>query len=263
MRVRFLALLLAVLPVAPRADTAPSASGSKVRPPSVGMEGRLETTLPGTRLAARPVDEKSPVILRIADTRPHGTLTWYDLRYIGLEPGRYDLRDSLRRADGSSLGELPALPVQVVGLLPAAHTGELIESPRGLLGLFGGYRNTLVALGAVWLLVAVPLWLLGRHRKPPGALPAPERPPTLAERLRPLVEQAAAGRLDTDGQARLERLLVSHWRERLALGELSQAAALAALRRDAKAGALLTALENWLHRPPGLVAVDVPALVAP
>jgi hypothetical protein len=105
------------------------------------MEGRLEATLPGTLLEARPVDEKSLIILRVADSFPHGTLTRYDLRYIGLEPGKYDLRDYLRRQDGSPLGDLPPLQVEIAGLLPKTHTGELIERPPGVLGLFGGYRT--------------------------------------------------------------------------------------------------------------------------
>ena len=45
--------------------------------PTVGMEGRLEATLPGALLEARPVDEKSLIILRVAATFPHGTLTRY------------------------------------------------------------------------------------------------------------------------------------------------------------------------------------------
>jgi hypothetical protein len=227
------------------------------------MEGRFEITLPGSRLAAKPVDEKSPLILRIADTRLHGALTWYDLRYIGLEPGAYDLRDQLHREDGSPLGELPPLRVEVVGLLPATHSGELVEPPPRLLGLFGGYRNTLIAVAILWLLVAVSLWLSGRRRRPTAPSPVVDLAPTLAERLRPLVERAAAGTLDTDGQAQLERLLLSHWRERLGLGELTQADAIAVLRRHPDAGALLHALENWLHRPPGVAHVDLAALLAP
>src|SRR5258708_2260757 len=75
--------------------------------PTVGMEGKVEVNLPGPLLDAKPVDPRSLVTLRIADTRPHGTLIHYDLRYLGLVPGRYDLRDYLVRKDGSSTDDLP------------------------------------------------------------------------------------------------------------------------------------------------------------
>jgi hypothetical protein len=81
--------------------------------------------------------------------------------------------------------------------------------------------------------------------------------------MRPLVEQAAAGQLTADGKAQLERLLLSHWRAQLNLGDVSQAEAIVALRHHPDAGTLLTALENWLHRPPGATQVDVNALLAP
>lgn len=247
----------------PARSTKPATAATVTNVPTVGMEGRLDAALPGTPLEAKPVDEKSLVIVRVAESFPHGTLTRYDLRYIGLVPGKYDLRDYLQRQDSSPLGELPPLPVEIAGLLPAAHTGELIEQPRGLLGLFGGYRNALIALAAFWALAVIPLWLSGRRKKTVVSAPVEARLPTLAERLRPLVEQAAAGQLPAEGKAQLERLLLSHWRERLRLGELNPAEAIAQLRQHPEAGALLSALENWLHRPPGVASVDVTALLAP
>ena len=243
----------------------PSVPPAAVRPdvPTVGMEGRLEVTLPGAPLEARSVDEKSLIILRVAGTFPHGTLTRYDLRYIGLEPGRYDLRDYLRRPDGSPPGELPPLPVEIAGLLPKTHSGELVERPLGVLGLFGGYRDTLVAAGVAWIAGLVAFWVGRRRPDAPAAAPVTAPPPSLAERLRPLVEQATRGQLPAEGKAQLERLLLTHWRERLALGDLDPAQAIARLRPHPEAGRLLTALEDWLHRPPGTTRVDVNALLAP
>jgi hypothetical protein len=227
------------------------------------MEGRLEATLPGTLLEGRPVDERSPIIVRVAESFPHGTLIRYDLRYIGLEPGKYDLRDHLRRQDGSASGDLPPLPVEIAGLLPKAHAGELIERPPGVLGLFGGYRNVVILAGVAWVVGLLALWLSGRRRRETAVTSSLDEPPSLAERLRPLVEQAAAGTLGADGKAQLERLLLTHWRERLELGELDQAEAIGRLREHPEAGRLLLALESWLHRPPGTAQVDVNALLAP
>jgi hypothetical protein len=260
----FLCIALGVVRLAAAADDG-LAAGAKGKPgtPTVGMEGRLEAILPGTMLEAKPVDEKSRVILRIADTRPHGTLTWYDLRFIGLEPGRYDLRDSLVRKDGSGTADLPELPVEVTGLLPPSHRGELVEHPRGVIRFFGSYRKALLAAAVLWLLVLVPLLLLGRKRKVTSSTTPVTQPPTLAERLRPLVEKASTGQLTTAEKAQLERMLLSHWRERLNLNEESPAEAITVLRQHPEAGVLLRALEDWLHRPPGLARANIQELLEP
>lgn len=230
--------------------------------PTVGMEGRLEVILPGPVLEARPIEHKARLIVRIAETRPRGPDLWYDLRYIGFVPGRYDLRTNLVRLDGSSLTNLPALPVEVAPLLPANHDGILVETARSPLGRLGGYRAFMTAAGVAWLLLLVPLaW---RRRRGPAARQAPAAEPTLADRLRPLVEEAAAGRLSSDGQARLERMLLNYWRDRLDLGALDMAEAVRRLRGHAEAGELLRALEGWLHRPPGAAGVpDVGQVLEP
>jgi hypothetical protein len=227
------------------------------------MEGRLEATLTGTLLEAKVADEKSLVILRIAETRPHGTLTWYDLRYVALVPGRYDLRSYLVRKDGSAVDDLPKLEIQVSGLLPTSHQGELVQQPRSLARFFGGYRETLIVVGILWLLALLALILVGRKKSADPARPIAAAQPTLAERLSPLIMQAAAGELSNDGKAHLERLLLSYWRERLHVAELSPGDAMVSLRRHPEAGVLLRALEDWLHRPPGVARVDIEALLRP
>jgi hypothetical protein len=244
------------------ADNGP-AHASNPTIPTVGMEGRLEATLPGTLLEAKTADEKSLVILRIAETRPHGTLTWYDLRYVALVPGRYDLRNCLVRKDGSTTDDLPKLEIEISGLLPASHQGELVQQPRSLARFFGGYRETLIVVGILWLLTLFALILLGRKKAAGPAQPSAPLRPTLAQRLSPLIMKAAAGELSNDGKAHLERLLLSYWRERLDLAELSPGDAMVALRKNPEAGILLRALEDWLHRPPGVAHVDIHALLQP
>jgi hypothetical protein len=85
----------------------------------------------------------------------------------------------------------------------------------------------------------------------------------LEERLRPLVDRALRRELDLEGQARLERLLLGHWRRRLGWEGLPMDEALRRLRGHEEAGALIRALESWLHRPEGVTTVDVGVLLAP
>ena len=78
-----------------------------------------------------------------------------------------------------------------------------------------------------------------------------------------LKEAAARRELKPDGQAQLERLLLGYWRERLGWQSLPADEALARLRGHPEAGLLLRQLEDWLHRPPGAVTVDVDLVLAP
>jgi hypothetical protein len=90
-----------------------------------------------------------------------------------------------------------------------------------------------------------------------------QREPTFAERLRPLVERAAAGGLTADEKAALERMLINHWQRRLGLAGADSGELITRLRQHAEAGALLRALEDWLHRPPGSTKVEVESVLAP
>jgi len=232
-------------------------------PVPIGMEGSLFVVLPGEKLSAAPVGDKSKIILHIHDVFPHGTDHRYDLRYFGFVPGEYDLIQYLRHADGALPTNLPPIPVRIRGILTEDHDGKLIEDKSDGVALPGSYTVWLIGLGVVWLLAAWPLFLLGRKKIMPLGQEE-DTGPDLAERLRPLVEQAANGTLDTDGRARLERMIFSHWREQLGLptdGDLAELHH--QLKAHVEAGPLLRGIEDWLHRPPGTATVEIAALLAP
>jgi len=231
--------------------------------PTVGMEGQLEVNLPGTLLEAKPVDLNAPLTLRVADTRPHGTLIAYDFRYVGLEPGHYDLRDYLVRQDGSTTADLPDLKVTVAPLLPEKHDGLLVPQPVPPLPFLGGYKLMMLAMAGVWTALLLPVLLANRKPKPAPQIAPAAKPASLADRLRPLVEQAVQGNLSRDDQALLERLLLNYWRQELKLEELDWAEALRQLRQHPRAGHLLRQLESWLHQPPGTSSVDLGPLLEP
>jgi hypothetical protein len=181
---------------------------------------------------------------------------YYDLRYIGLVPGDHDLRDYLVRADGSSTADLPAIPVIVSHLLPENHNGQLSPTPATRWPFFGGYRIAITAAIAAWLLMLVPLILARRKHRVTSIVATSSRAPTLADRLRPLIERAAQGSLSIDEKAALERMMLNHWQRRLSLGDRSPSESIAALRDHPDAGKLLRSLEDWLHRPPSASRSD-------
>jgi hypothetical protein len=233
------------------------------RESTVGMPVRIDQlVLAGSELEVKPLDDrKSHVVLRIVETYPHGTDFRYDLVYYALDPGKFDLRDYLRRKDGSSTSQLPPLLVTIRPLLPPGqiepHQLEINTAPW-----LGGYRLLLVIVGVLWFggLLAI---LLVRRGGKGNALQDTAKPMTLAERLRPLVEQAMAGKLTQAQCAELERSLLAYWRRRLRLEKMSPAEAIGVMRKDASAGQLLAQLEMWLHRPGTGGNVDVAVLLQP
>jgi len=236
---------------------------SNAEPPTVGMEGQLEIILPEAGLTAKTPDHKTPLLLRIAHTQPHGTLTRYDLRYIGRVPGKHDLREYLFNTNGLPATNLPAMAVSVSGLLPEQHNGWLEEQALHAPSLFGGYRAVAAVAVVLWVLALFVIFRVGRKPKPAPVEAPVQRPPTFAERLRPLVERAAAGGLTADEKAALERMLINHWQRRLGLAGTDSGELIARLRQHTEAGALLRALEDWLHRPPGSAKVEVESMLAP
>jgi hypothetical protein len=258
-----LALVLTLSPLHPFTP-ALSAQPAPLAESTVGMAGRLEgVVLPGTELEARRLeDRRSPIVLRVVRVYPHGSMFRYDLEYSGLEPGTYDLRDYLRRKDGTSVGPLPPLPVKVNPMLPPGQIEpnklEIESGPR-----VGGYRVLVIVAVCVWVLVlaaVVGSFFFPRRR---AATATGDRPVSLAERLRPLVEGAIAGRLSREQLANLERALLAYWRKRLGLEAAEPGVAIETMRGHPEAGPLLAQLEAWLHRPGPPAPVGVGALLAP
>lgn len=217
----------------------------------------------GPALEPLPVDHRSSMFVRIADVLDDDGSTLYELRFTGMRPGVYDLRDYLRRVDGRPHEDLPPSPVRIVGLLPENHSGDLEELAQSPLPSPWPYRVALAAVIGLWTLPLV--WSIFRRLSARPERPQAIKEPklTLADQLRPLVEAAIAGDLDKEGKARLELLLLAHWRERLGLFGYDGHAAIARMKQDSAAGELLRRLEDWLHRPPGTVEIDVERWLAP
>jgi hypothetical protein len=241
---------------------AAAAAGQEPNSSQVGMTVRIpDLVLPGSELEVAPPQADAALVLRVAAVRPHGDAFRYDLEYWGLEAGEHDLRDWLRRRDGSSTDDLPPLPVRFTSVLPAGRVEPSAPAPRGL-PAFGGYRTLLVIGGVLWAVGLVALLVVGRRRRLAAEAARP-RPLTLAERLRPLVERAIRGELGRAERAQLELSLVAFWRRKLGLEERRPQQVIGLLREHPEAGPLLRGLEDWLHRPEPLDDVDLAALLAP
>lgn len=203
-----------------------------------------EIYIPGDEVKALPRrDRKPPLMVRVLEVKPAKDGFRYDFDVQGLEPGRYNLAEFLEAPEGTAI---PEIPLEITSALPPGivHPNK---NEAGQLPELGGYRTKMIVLGAIWLagLIAILLW---RTKKPVNADATGDAAPTLAERLRPLVDEAAKGQLSSADRAQLERLIIGHWREkRPDIAALPPAEAMVKLRHDKEAAPLLLALEQWLH----------------
>lgn len=258
--------LLSLLPFVLSVLFVPSLSAATTNGASsrnIGIEGQVTLALPRADYRPRPLDDRTELILRIESVTPANSQFRYEFHYIGFEAGAYNLADYLIHPDGGRPDEIGNVRIYVRALLPDEHNGQLNAYLPRPFPFIGGYRAFLAAISVVWIGgIASFIWR-GRRKRPVETVVLAAPAPTLAERLRPLVETAAAGQLTTDQQAQLERLLTGYWREKLGLPELRMAEALMRLKAHAEAGELLRALERWLHRPGGVTAAEVTELLAP
>lgn len=245
-----------------RGDESTDATKSLMQAP-VGMPARVQDlVIPGSELEALPIeDRKTAVVVRIVATYRHGSDYRYDLEVYGLEPGRHDLRNYLRRKDRSEMGAVPSLWIDVESRLPPGHLLPS-EVKTSAVQHIGGYRMAMIGLFAVWTAIVMWLLLSGRRRRPQEQVQVVKEP-SPAELLRPLVLDAVAGRISAEKQAELERQLLRYWRRRLKLEDANPVAALAAIREHPQAGALLRQVEDWLHRPGGAQGVDIASVLRP
>lgn len=229
----------------------------------IGIEGVYYLRHAKLGLIPLAANERSPIILRIASVVKDKETYLYEIRYIGTRPGQHDLRKYLAREDGESLGDLPPMTVAVHEVLPKEHDGAI--EPLAATGSYGAwpYRRMLQGGLILWGIATAVYFVRRFMQQRPKPVVKTNAAPTLADQLLPLVEAALAGNMTTPQQARLEMLLLTHWRQKLNLASLPPDKALRQMRKHETAGKLLRELESWLHARPGTRQVDVAALLSP
>lgn len=207
--------------------------------------------LPGAELKVRPSQGlRDPLVLRITATYPHGTAGFrYDFSCIPMQAGKYDLTKFLELTTNQPAKDLPPLMIEATGVLPEGPPSFLTEAPATSLSKSGGYKALIPYGIAAWALLGVIGLVLFRKKKLAAAAESSLPPPSLAKRLKPLLERALTQSLATPEKAELERLLLGYGRERLGLTKASDPIVWQALRDNAATSSWLHTLEGWLHRP--------------
>ena len=247
------------------ATSSPGQTVSEGAAATRGITGRIVVESEHGHVRGRPdLDLDSSILVRVAarDRTPDGrSIT--ELDFIGMDEGVFDLRESLVFDDGGPTERLDPLTIEIVSNLASDAPSDVFLAEAPPAAIAGGYRTLLIAIAVVWVLV--PVVIVGRRwlRSPPSpSVPAP--PPTLRDRLEPLVRDAADRELTVEERGRLELLLLAYWRTRLGL-EDDPVVAVGRIRIDPEAGRLLRRVESWLHAPDGRSpsAAEIGELLAP
>lgn len=214
---------------------------------TIGVEGRRVVEIAGPRLSAAPFTPGDALAVRIADAQPTSAGFRYDLRYMAFGPGTHDLGKSLKRPDGTSPEQRGEFTVLVSALIPESYSGELYAAPASPIDLRTRYRLLMGLAWGVWAVLLVPLaWYGHKHRR---RTTPPIPPPSIAERLRSLLEHAARDTLTVEQQVDLEQLLLAFWSNRLKLRDERLEDTVEQLRRHPQAGAQWNSVEGWFHSP--------------
>jgi hypothetical protein len=247
----FIALLFAASPLLAETPTQRIGQPLEIR----------EIYIPGAEVKPKPRrDRKPPLMVRVLEVKPAKDGSRYDFEVQGLEAGSYNLGDFLEAPAGTAI---PEIPLEITSALPEGLVHPNKNQAGGLPQL-GGYRTKMMVFGGLWVagLVAILLW---KKKTPLAEGAGADTQLPLAERLRPLIGAAAKGELSSDDRAKLERLVIGHWRERRPdIAAMAPAEAMMKLRTDADASPLVLALERWLHAPSNTTSTsDIEKLLAP
>jgi hypothetical protein len=241
---------------------AQNATSNKTSVP-VGMIGKVDQVLiAGGELEAVPTtDPLAKIVVRMADTFRHGDAYRYNLEFTGYEPGRYDLAKSLKRKDpAAGAAPIPPIEIEITSSLPPGQIEPARPGPPAIRGWFK-YWTVLDIFVVIWIIGLALLWgkakATGR-----AAVKAETPPPTVAERLKPLVQAVCDGTIEPHKRAELESLLINHWSARLHLDEtVPPGQVLTQLKSNPDAGPLIRRLEEWLHMPPGQGGAEADEIV--
>jgi hypothetical protein len=229
----------------------------------LGVEQAAIVTYSGTRLSVAPYKWGVAVNVRIAEVTELPDRRIYDVRYIVNRAGSFDLKDFLVAADGSELTGLPAFRIIGDSKLSKDLDTRIEETEELRIDVGGRYYEIMAVLFVLWI---VWLLLLIFFKRPRPVIEVDTTPAglTLPEILRNFLAKLEAGALTANDKARMEMLLLSCWRDELALDPMPMSASLNAIRRDDKTAASLRKLQHWLHHPASTVPrEEIAALVAP
>ena len=219
-----------------------------------GLTGTLQFYHSSPSLAAKANQSgDGPVFVRLelSDDQPkvEEQLYRYDLRFFGMEAGRFDLAQELTLAgqsDGGDIRGIGPLWVDVVSDLPSERGTNLYEIDDPAFDISKGYRTALITLGVLWGLVPLGYFLARTKRQDAPIEISGVSEPGITERLFSIANKANDSSLSYEEKAEFELLLYAYWQERLGLSG-SVIDSVPVLRRDENSFEVILRLERMLH----------------
>lgn len=255
MRVFAILLTLVTMTASPNACVADNLS------PSVGAPGYIdEILLPGSELTGKPISDNDTMVVRVVKALPTGDGFRYEIRFQGLEAGKFDLSKWLIRKDGSPSDDLPKIEIEIMSLLPPGQI-KPNELETGWIPRLGGYRRLAVGAGVLWIFGLLSLIFFARKKKEVEQKAKPET--TVADLIRARLNAALENKVDPKQYAELERILFGLWQRKLGLEKMPLDQALQVIRKNDSAGPMMQQLERWMHSPYPNHNVDLAELLKP
>ncbi|SFI64483.1 hypothetical protein [Planctomicrobium piriforme] len=218
-----------------------------VKDSTVGLAGRV--TIISQRddlIAMTPEQSGKPVRIRVVNKTKADAGWKYDVEYVALKPGEYDIATLLVDASGERDTAIAANNVTVGELLNKDTPLKVSDTDPVGMSSHSWYRLLIVGLTVLWLAAGVWLWKLFPDKKRVSTKDMTEE--TLREYVTRALTAASAGQLTREQYAVVERMVLTYWQDRLGLQKASVDEMLAALKMHPQAGPMLWSLES-LHRP--------------
>ena len=212
---------------------------------NVGMVKRVQVEFPGELLAAAKVDEKAAAMVRIISYEKTRNGFSYDLEFIGLEPGKYNLLDYMRTASRLDPVKLDPYPVEVGTNLNEDFNGELVDFQKDMKALKPWYKKTSYIVFIVWVLLLPVIIFAGRKKKKVEEVEEVKEK-TLNEKICELLV-SLEGNSTKELWQKIEGLILKHWYEKKSLQGLPMHEAIMKLKADSEAGPFIVKLEKGLH----------------
>lgn len=225
----------------------PSENEEKPASAMIGLDDRLSVDSRFSDLICVPEKEsKIPFHVRIVSREPHDGGYRYQLAYLPLEAGTFNIGQALRRPVDENAEHDVSKSVSV-GSIRDHQTLDLSAVQLSMRLHIPWYRWSIFSFGVIWLCGLIYL-VTSRPRKQR----IPETPVlelTLEQKIAKLLMEASNGMHPDLRNSEIERLLLTHWQSELKLRDLKTEHVIARLERDPRISPTLAMLNQSLHAP--------------
>lgn len=214
---------------------------------NVGIVKRMTFELEGEQIFAAEVDEKSPALVREINTIKTEKGFKYEIDFIGMEPGNYNVIDFMRDRNNNTPSGYKEIKVSIDTTLEESFKGQLSEVKLETESPSIWYTKVNVAFFVLWVII---LLVIIFYKKKTDEKTEEEQKvyvPTAADKLITILEEPNSS--TKERWQKIEGLLITHFCENQQ--EDSMHERFMNLKKDSSVGPIIKLLEIYLHAPDG------------